>query len=63
MSEEHKKRTKEDEDLERLRREYPDLNIQLTPEEERAQHRIYVGPPPVASERLPEKGEEEDAKP
>ena len=63
MSEEHK-RTKEDEDPERLRREYPHLNTQLTPEEERPEHRVYVGKrAPVA--KIPEKpkaegGEEAD---
>jgi hypothetical protein len=57
LSESHKK-TKEDEELERLRAKYPDLNIRLATPEERAQHRIFVGRPPVASEAK-KKGEEE----
>ena len=43
-------KSKEQEDLERFRAKYPDLDIQLTPEEERPEHRIYIGKPPVASE-------------
>ena len=56
MSEE-RKRTKEQEDLEYFRKKYPDLNIQLTPKEERSQHRIFIGKPPVARPR-PEREEE-----
>jgi hypothetical protein len=58
LSEEQKK-TKEDEELERLRAKYPDLNIRLATEEERAQHRIFIGKhPPVASK--PKKKREEE---
>ena len=45
-------KSKEQRELERLRREYPDLDIQLTPKEERSQHRIFIGRPPIARPRL-----------
>ena len=50
-------KSKEQEDLERFRAKYPDLDIQITPKEERSQHRIYVGShPPVA--KMPKRDED-----
>ena len=48
MSEEQ--RTKEDEELEEMRAKFPNLRIRKATPEERAQHRIFIGRPPVAGE-------------
>ena len=55
-----KKRTKEDEDLEYFRKKYPDVPVRKATPEEKAQHRIFIGRPPVASDPR-DKGKKEDA--
>jgi hypothetical protein len=55
------KRTKEDEDIEYARRHYPNVRVRKATEEEKAligQHRVYIGPPPVA--KMPEEREEDE---
>jgi hypothetical protein len=53
--------SKEDEDIAYARKHFPNVRVRTATEEEKArsgQHRIYVGPPPVA--RPPKKKREEN---